>query len=299
MSFLQQIVAPIIIGAVIGYFTNYLAIKMLFRPRKPWKIGSWALPFTPGIIPKNRDRIAKAVANAVSESLVTHDDIKQMLMGSRVKEAFVNEVVEDLTATESTMNQLVTRAVGEENFEVVKDAFADYVYQRVSNGFSSLDLESIISDGGAAFMKEKATGMMSLLLNESMIKSLSVPIANGIRDYFKEKAEELLKPVVVKEIDELGKQTAGAIVEQFGIDEEFMRGIIENIYTKAVDGKGDEIIAKFDIGAIVESRVSKMDMDELEALIMSVMERELKAVIRLGALLGAVIGCLNVLIYRL
>ena len=42
------IIAGPLIGAVIGYFTNYLAVKMLFRPRREIKIGSKTLPFTPG-----------------------------------------------------------------------------------------------------------------------------------------------------------------------------------------------------------------------------------------------------------
>ena len=40
-----------LIGAVIGYFTNYLAVKMLFHPRKAIKVGKFTLPFTPGAIP--------------------------------------------------------------------------------------------------------------------------------------------------------------------------------------------------------------------------------------------------------
>ncbi|MBR1391791.1 MAG: DUF445 family protein [Lachnospiraceae bacterium] len=66
---LLHIILPILIGAVIGYCTNYLAIKMLFHPHREIRIGTWRLPFTPGIIPKNQKRIAGAVANAVSAAL--------------------------------------------------------------------------------------------------------------------------------------------------------------------------------------------------------------------------------------
>ncbi len=46
------IISPIV-GAIIGYFTNWVAIKMLFRPYKKLKIGPIPIPFTPGLIPKN------------------------------------------------------------------------------------------------------------------------------------------------------------------------------------------------------------------------------------------------------
>ena len=46
----QFIINPLI-GAGIGYVTNWIAIKMMFRPTKAIKIGKFTLPFTPGIIP--------------------------------------------------------------------------------------------------------------------------------------------------------------------------------------------------------------------------------------------------------
>ena len=60
MSVIEILAGPVI-GGVIGYFTNYIAVKMLFRPLKPVKIGGRTLPFTPGIIPKGKPRLAKAL----------------------------------------------------------------------------------------------------------------------------------------------------------------------------------------------------------------------------------------------
>ncbi len=50
---LQMIAAPVI-GGIIGLITNGLAIKMLFRPHKEIYIGKFRLPFTPGLIPKEK-----------------------------------------------------------------------------------------------------------------------------------------------------------------------------------------------------------------------------------------------------
>ena len=46
--------APPLLGAIIGYVTNTIAIRMLFRPLRPWYIWKWRLPLTPGIIPSKR-----------------------------------------------------------------------------------------------------------------------------------------------------------------------------------------------------------------------------------------------------
>ena len=71
---LYQIILPVLIGALIGYCTNYVAIKMLFLPRRALHIGKWRLPMTPGVIPKNKARLATAVGNAVSDRLITRQD---------------------------------------------------------------------------------------------------------------------------------------------------------------------------------------------------------------------------------
>ena len=56
-----EILIPPLVGGVIGYITNDIAIKMLFHPRKAIYIGKWKLPFTPGLIPKEKHRVAKSI----------------------------------------------------------------------------------------------------------------------------------------------------------------------------------------------------------------------------------------------
>jgi uncharacterized membrane protein YheB (UPF0754 family) len=69
---------PPITGGIIGYYTNDLAIKMLFRPYRVVKIGETVLPFTPGLIPKNQDRLAQRISNAIMSSLLTPDELHKV-----------------------------------------------------------------------------------------------------------------------------------------------------------------------------------------------------------------------------
>ena len=85
-----------VLGAVIGYFTNYLAIKMMFRPLKPIKIGRYTLPFTPGIIPRGKARLAKALGDAVGERLLTQKDIEEALLSEEIKQKIEETVKTEL-----------------------------------------------------------------------------------------------------------------------------------------------------------------------------------------------------------
>ena len=59
-----------LLSGLIGYITNDIAIRMLFHPRKPVYIRKFRLPFTPGLIPKQKRRIAKSVGDMISSHLL-------------------------------------------------------------------------------------------------------------------------------------------------------------------------------------------------------------------------------------
>ena len=90
-SELGLIIVPPVAGGIIGYFTNDIAIKMLFRPYKPLYVGKQRLPFTPGLIPRNQANLAKRVANTIMGSLLTPQELqkiaRRLLQPERVKEA--------------------------------------------------------------------------------------------------------------------------------------------------------------------------------------------------------------------
>lgn len=71
--------APPLIGAFIGYLTNYVAIRMLFRPLKPWHIFSMRVPMTPGVIPAKRHDLAKNIGGMVGDHLLTSADVVKAL----------------------------------------------------------------------------------------------------------------------------------------------------------------------------------------------------------------------------
>lgn len=72
------LIAPPILGGIIGYFTNDLAIKMLFRPYRPIRVGRRTLPFTPGLIPRNQERLSKRVSDTIMSSLLTPEELQNL-----------------------------------------------------------------------------------------------------------------------------------------------------------------------------------------------------------------------------
>ena len=77
------IVAPIV-GGIIGYITNDIAIRMLFRPHTAKYIFGMRIPFTPGIIPKEKGRIAEAIGGAISENLMNQEVLERYLLSDEM-----------------------------------------------------------------------------------------------------------------------------------------------------------------------------------------------------------------------
>jgi len=72
-------VLPPLLGAVIGYVTNAIAIRMLFRPLTEIRVLGIPLPLTPGIIPKQRAQLAESIGQMVSRELLTEEAVRRQL----------------------------------------------------------------------------------------------------------------------------------------------------------------------------------------------------------------------------
>ncbi|MBC7161577.1 MAG: DUF445 family protein [Immundisolibacter sp.] len=78
-------VLPPLIGAVIGGVTNDVAIRMLFRPYRPWRIGRLRVPLTPGLIPRERAQIALAIADTFTAHVLDGEQVADLLLTEPVR----------------------------------------------------------------------------------------------------------------------------------------------------------------------------------------------------------------------
>lgn len=63
-------------GALIGWFTNKLALILLFRPHEPVRLGLWHIQ---GIIPARHQRLAEAIARTVQRDLLSEEQIAHLV----------------------------------------------------------------------------------------------------------------------------------------------------------------------------------------------------------------------------
>ncbi len=296
MSIIGVLSGPVI-GSVIGYGTNYIAVKMLFRPLKPVKLGSYTLPFTPGIFPKRKGQLAKALGNAVGNNLLTTGDMEKMFLSEEMKSKVLDEINGSLFSGDDshTIKNILAQHVSQEKYEGFKAKLEDIICEKVMDGFEKIDIGTIIASEGGRAIKEKTKGtMMAMFINDDLINSMAQPIGQEVVAYARENGPELIKPIVREGIVNVENEPTKNLMDKAGIDKGYIEGITEKIYTEFVHNKIGAMIKGFDIPAIVENKVNDMDVLEIEKLVLSVMKNELNAVVNLGAIIGFIIGLLNI-----
>lgn len=83
-------------ATVHGYAGAWLAVRMLFRPRRPFKVLGLTL-FPQGMIPRHRDRLANAIGKAVGEELVSQETIMEQLVGKDFLRTKIRGVIDSYT----------------------------------------------------------------------------------------------------------------------------------------------------------------------------------------------------------
>ena len=290
-----NIVQPLI-GAGIGYITNWIAIKMLFRPLNPIKIGNVKLPFTPGIIPKNKDRIAKSIADTVTNNLLTENDLKETLLSEEFKEKINLKFQEIIKQHENeTLNNIIKTNINEENYNALYNFILENLTIYMFNTIKNADLGSIISEQIETVAREKIKGsFLGIFGGNSIISNIVGNTKLSINEYIESNGENLIKEKIRKELNIILEKDfltiSTSIREKFNFSEIFF-----SLYENFILEKLGYILKIIDISKIIEEKIKKMDMLELEKLILKIMKKELNSVVNLGALIGFVLGLLNLL----
>ena len=304
MTVLKYLWGPLV-GAVIGYFTNYIAVKMLFHPHKPWKIGKLRVPFTPGIVPQRQPALAKAIGDAVGNHLFTGDDLKKLFLTDATKEHAVDMVMDALDLSLvfketdkplPTANELGLTYFKEEQWDTAKAGLVRFLTDRLSDATAQMDLGAIIAEQGASVINEKKSslGMLAMFVNEHTVQAFMPQIAEKINAYIAENGRNMIEEAVKNQVESYSARPLHDLMTY--TNEEQIRTVIGAIYEKLLLGIGGRFNELLDISSAVEEKVAAMSVKEIEDLCMRVMKKELDTIVNLGALIGFILGLFNLVI---
>lgn len=283
-----------LIGMVIGYFTNYIAVKMLFRPRTEKYLFGHKLPLTPGAIPKGKNRLARSAGAVVAETLITGNDISDKLLAREIEGPIVDTIMELLDAPlEETVISMTNEQQTIDFIVGVEQAVTDKVIDAVKG----YDYETLVKTQGMRAIKEKLGGsMLMMFINDEMIYGILDNVVEFIGSYIDNNAEDMVKPFVVDMVDDVKNDTPLGLVARAGYDKQEVRDFVTKIYRRAATTGVNKALEHINIAEVVEDKINGMSVEELERLVLDVMKNELNMIVNLGALIGFVLGLLNIFI---
>lgn len=288
---LQFFIGPIV-GGLIGYITNGIAIKMLFRPLNPIYIFGKKVPFTPGIIPKERDRIAHSIGQVVGKELINQETLRENLLSQEMYvkiERSINEWFIAKKQSTETVREVLYGLASQKTVDTVSAALKNKVSGVAYEKIVDLELGGVLAESACHEIKGNL-GALAMFLNDALIDTAKVKLEQIINDMIKEKAGDIIAEVVEKEGEYLLDMQIQEIANQFEDELPKIKYILLKQYQIIIEKQLQTMLNSIDIPHIVEEKIKAFDMLELEKLIFEIMGKELRAIIWLGALLGMIMG---------
>ncbi|XZI54961.1 DUF445 family protein [Clostridium perfringens] len=194
-----------LIGAVIGYITNWLAIKMLFRPREAKYIFGMKLPFTPGLIPKEKSRIANKVGETVGTHLLNSDSLSKALKDDKIKAKFnevAKEKINQIINSNSTLENSLKNTLGE-NYYALKGNMIDNIAKTILESIQEEEFKNKVKFYIVDFIKERLNKKPEKIIDFINSNKFREVIINTLEE---EKTRDIIGKALLKEVKTLGKE---------------------------------------------------------------------------------------------
>lgn len=308
LTAILAIAARPFIGAVIGYITNDIAIRMLFRPHTAKYILGIHIPFTPGIIPKEKGRIAAAIGTAISENLMNKEVVEKALLSpemiAKIGDA-IDAFLDNQRGNTATLREFILENITDEQFEELRASLLSEAKTQIGERLAASALGERIAAVATDHVIEKMRGeggLRSAIFAagpEVFAKMLATPLqkllARNIDEILQRNAPQIVGEMIDTQSEQLLATPMTTLLQ--GKEEQIAKAksTVVGLYRSVITTRLPRILEAVNISRIIEERINEMDVEESERVILQVMKRELRALVWLGALLGFIMGCVNLL----
>ena len=174
---MKQFLVMILISGAIGWITNWVAIKMLFRPHKEINFGLFKIQ---GLIPKRRTEIGSGIANIIQNELISVKDVISNIDReefSKRLNALIDEVLDKNLKKKVKekfpfLQMFFTDKIAKDVGNTIKDIIMgnqEKIFEIFSNyAEENIDFEVIISDKISNFSLDKLEEIITFLAKKEL-----------------------------------------------------------------------------------------------------------------------------------
>ncbi len=152
MDLIYNLIIFMLVGGLIGYITNKIAVKMLFRPIKPINLIIFKIQ---GVLPKRKDELSKSIARTVKDKLLNEEDILNSLLTTdskaRLRKALEDELINQVDNFLPPAIKAVLGSTLETKIKSAIDENGDLLIERLVNKLkdgttSYIDIEKLVKE---------------------------------------------------------------------------------------------------------------------------------------------------------
>ena len=239
--------------------------------------------------------LAGVLGKAISDQFWGLDDLESVFTSDAFKTAVAERVmviIEDPGTKLSFLDP--DQASDNELMQNLKDELCI----RIQAAVLKSGLKEIISEQAGQVLSERfgKNGVISRVLNEKTIAMVTTPLAEYVERGILENGREILMPLIDEELYDLSREPVANILKEIIPDKDAQCALIVNVYTNFMKTHVRPIVESIDISGMIAEKVRQMNATDVEKLTLSIVSRELRYVMLLGGLIGAMIGVVNIFI---
>lgn len=254
---LEGLLRMISISGLIGFSTNWIAIQMLFYPRKKRPL------LRQGLIPAQKEKIARRLSAAVERELINPELIKQEFIDTGILHGYINKLIDE-----------------------ARELFDDDGFQQDINELTTGYIRRTLANRQ---VQQRLTEQAERVINENMSKSAVDRSALKMYLLFKGKTlrnviQEALEnmPAYMDDIQIPLQELGGRLPLRLRKD----RARVENLFISVLG----RVVDTIDIRKIAEDSLNRYDEEKLERIIRGATDTHLNYIKYLGGLIGMVGG---------
>ncbi len=259
-----------------GFLGAWLAVRMVFRPRRAWRLFGWRIPFTPGMIPAEREAFLKRFANVIAERVLTVETIADEIMAlgieGEVGAASLRHYAEQ-TSSEEFLRHLAQRIV-----ELLADERnAAGIGRRLTEGFANVVIEEVGHTYGLV-----GRLIAHRLVELGMLKRILTLALEDIAVLLSQ--NEPARTAMVETITTVGSHLFASEAVNLHVTPSDVTPITEFVQSLG---------RRLDIETLLRTQLERLTDQMIEELIYRAAGRELRMIVRFGALVGLGVGILQ------
>ena len=293
---LAWITAPVI-GGLIGLITNSLAIKMLFRPHRAVYIGRFHVPFTPGLIPKEKERIASAIGEVISQYLLDDATIQKAICDSKIKEkvaVHVHGLILRMKQVTISLEAFLDQKGLADPVNIMETGLRNSVGDYVTKAVTESDLVDELIESALLSVQAEMNPIVARIA-KNPLESAKPQIVANTKEMLRQRGPQLIGGYIDEKYGEICDYKICDLAELAEKHEKEAVDLLWEKYVYFIEQKSAALLKALDLQRIVEERINGYDVAQLEKIILSISKKELNALVWLGGLLGMLMGFVNLL----